>query len=121
MRSSVVRLCKNSFPTRRSSDLRVDLHEQRDERDEQQHRAAELVHQDELSRTMRSEEHTSELQSPYELVCRLLLEKKRSKNKNRIGHLHAADYQSHEDGKCGQVAPRAGGHLADSALCGQAS
>src|SRR5438094_10661099 len=25
----------------------------------------------------RSEEHTSELQSPYELVCRLLLEKKR--------------------------------------------
>src|SRR5438094_7517903 len=26
----------------------------------------------------RSEEHTSELQSPYELVCRLLLEKKNS-------------------------------------------
>src|SRR5207248_11391082 len=25
---------------------------------------------------LRSEEHTSELQSPYELVCRLLLEKK---------------------------------------------
>src|SRR5437867_5077117 len=25
----------------------------------------------------RSEEHTSELQSPYDLVCRLLLEKKR--------------------------------------------
>src|SRR5207248_10767345 len=25
---------------------------------------------------MRSEEHTSELQSPYDLVCRLLLEKK---------------------------------------------
>src|SRR6266705_3821937 len=29
---------------------------------------------------IRSEEHTSELQSPYELVCRLLLEKKK-KNK----------------------------------------
>src|SRR5207248_4298278 len=29
----------------------------------------------------RSEEHTSELQSPYDLVCRLLLEKK---NKNKI-------------------------------------
>src|SRR5437867_10765861 len=29
-----------------------------------------------LSRTLRSEEHTSELQSPYDLVCRLLLEKK---------------------------------------------
>src|SRR5438094_2980292 len=27
---------------------------------------------------VRSEEHTSELQSPYDLVCRLLLEKKRS-------------------------------------------
>src|SRR5437867_7359855 len=26
----------------------------------------------------RSEEHTSELQSPYELVCRLLLEKKKT-------------------------------------------
>src|SRR5437867_5948792 len=28
----------------------------------------------------RSEEHTSELQSPYELVCRLLLEKKKLTN-----------------------------------------
>src|SRR5207248_9743627 len=27
--------------------------------------------------TARSEEHTSELQSPYDLVCRLLLEKKK--------------------------------------------
>src|SRR5438552_11562619 len=29
----------------------------------------------------RSEEHTSELQSPDHLVCRLLLEKKKTKNK----------------------------------------
>src|SRR5207248_8047197 len=29
----------------------------------------------------RSEEHTSELQSPYDLVCRLLLEKKKNKIK----------------------------------------
>src|SRR5207248_9823836 len=29
--------------------------------------------------SMRSEEHTSELQSPYDLVCRLLLEKKKKK------------------------------------------
>src|SRR5690348_17440361 len=36
-----------------------------------------LVHID------RSEEHTSELQSPVHLVCRLLLEKKKTKN-NRI-------------------------------------
>src|SRR5207248_11586641 len=28
----------------------------------------------------RSEEHTSELQSPYDLVCRLLLEKKKTKS-----------------------------------------
>src|SRR5437867_6704873 len=28
----------------------------------------------------RSEEHTSELQSPYDLVCRLLLEKKKNNN-----------------------------------------
>src|SRR5438552_5231993 len=31
----------------------------------------------------RSEEHTSELQSPDHLVCRLLLEKKNKKNKNK--------------------------------------
>src|SRR5437867_10325553 len=34
----------------------------------------------------RSEEHTSELQSPYDLVCRLLLEKKK---KNQIALLWA--------------------------------
>src|SRR2546426_6858683 len=34
-------------------------------------------------RYTRSEEHTSELQSPCNLVCRLLLEKKK-KNNNRI-------------------------------------
>src|SRR5437867_8098581 len=32
-------------------------------------------------RGRRSEEHTSELQSPYDLVCRLLLEKKKQKTK----------------------------------------
>src|SRR6266516_7332546 len=32
-----------------------------------------------LRRHRRSEEHTSELQSPYDLVCRLLLEKKNEK------------------------------------------
>src|SRR2546426_3013625 len=31
----------------------------------------------------RSEEHTSELQSPCNLVCRLLLEKKKKKNRNQ--------------------------------------
>src|SRR5690348_17565315 len=32
----------------------------------------------------RSEEHTSELQSPVHLVCRLLLEKKKKKKKKKI-------------------------------------
>src|SRR5256885_14047504 len=34
------------------------------------------------SRSTRSEEHTSELQSPCNLVCRLLLEKKKKKKQN---------------------------------------
>src|SRR2546426_2794410 len=33
------------------------------------------------SKVIRSEEHTSELQSPCNLVCRLLLEKKKKNNK----------------------------------------
>src|SRR5438876_8788555 len=35
-----------------------------------------------LARATRSEEHTSELQSPVHLVCRLLLEKKKKKTSN---------------------------------------
>src|SRR3712207_8393171 len=42
---------------------------------------------DEL-RTLRSEEHTSELQSRQYLVCRLLLEKKTSACYNSIYHTH---------------------------------
>src|SRR6266705_58556 len=39
---------------------------------------------DRLARDLeRSEEHTSELQSPYDLVCRLLLEKKKT-NKTKF-------------------------------------
>src|SRR2546426_5108546 len=38
----------------------------------------------------RSEEHTSELQSPCNLVCRLLLEKKKNKN-----HLHSSLASAH--------------------------
>src|SRR6266705_6490417 len=38
-------------------------------------------HAQELRQPERSEEHTSELQSPYDLVCRLLLE---TTNKERI-------------------------------------
>src|SRR5258708_21831154 len=42
---------------------------------------------------MRSEEHTSELQSPDHLVCRLLLEKKkqpRSRDTDRMNHERGA-------------------------------
>src|SRR2546421_2826363 len=41
-------------------------------------RAKELLYRHEY---IRSEEHTSELQSRSDLVCRLLLEKKKKKNK----------------------------------------
>src|SRR5947208_10560426 len=37
----------------------------------------------ELLRAKRSEEHTSELQSPDHLVCRLLLEKKNESNRDK--------------------------------------
>src|SRR5437867_7934263 len=40
----------------------------------------------------RSEEHTSELQSPYDLVCRLLLEKKK---KEQDLQSYSADRHSH--------------------------
>src|SRR5256885_7222513 len=36
-----------------------------------------------MRHSTRSEEHTSELQSPCNLVCRLLLEKKKKNNKHR--------------------------------------
>src|SRR5260221_10317553 len=40
----------------------------------------------------RSEEHTSELQSHSDLVCRLLLEKKKSHRDPRLRHGRAAGY-----------------------------
>src|SRR5437867_7603167 len=36
-----------------------------------------------LEALLRSEEHTSELQSPYDLVCRLLLEKKKKQRRTK--------------------------------------
>src|SRR2546426_7328681 len=43
----------------------------------------------------RSEEHTSELQSPCNLVCRLLLEKKKKKTKRELSR-SAPAYASHD-------------------------
>src|SRR5207248_11597066 len=67
----------HSFPTRRSSDLGPFQ--------SSQERMASSGGADNrwiaawVSPKARSEEHTSELQSPYDLVCRLLLEKKKKK------------------------------------------
>src|SRR2546430_7437811 len=46
-------------------------------------------------RAARSEEHTSELQSQSNLVCRLLLEKKKHRQTG-LRHLHHAHNDSHE-------------------------
>src|SRR5437867_5859692 len=50
----------------------------------------------------RSEEHTSELQSPYDLVCRLLLEKKKNKIAcdEDIAVVTAADVAVPNDAQC---------------------
>src|SRR5207244_12970158 len=88
------------FPTRRSSDLeaivdaelmlalpaRAGEAEPDFERAEIEfqlayHRADEIR----LGFAGRSEEHTSELQSPDQLVCRLLLEKKKARTHEKIG------------------------------------
>src|SRR5437762_14197165 len=76
------------FPTRRSSDLRSAGHEEKMNENPNASffgsgtcawRAARGSREQRAKRK-RSEEHTSELQSPMYLVCRLLLEKKK-KNK----------------------------------------
>src|SRR5438093_8369205 len=67
----------HSFPTRRSSDLGVDV-------DQVQCRVPGIGDVDGLRKqSLRSEEHTSELQSLTNLVCRLLLGKKKSRHKSR--------------------------------------
>src|SRR5438067_9416741 len=45
----------------------------------------------------RSEEHTSELQSRFDLVCRLLLEKKKNqKNKHQIVNINTKKYKKQQ-------------------------
>src|SRR5436309_11533609 len=68
----------HSFPTRRSSDLVVEVQVEMDEILVRIDRAAsELIGDHPDAAIARSEEHTSELQSRENLVCRLLLEKKK--------------------------------------------
>src|SRR5437868_8603753 len=83
---SVPRRHLHSFPTRRSSDLAVFDVDGRSSRGAG-HDFDEIIaganlwnvwnsKELQLFRIPRSEEHTSELQSRFDLVCRLLLEKK---------------------------------------------
>src|SRR2546430_10400144 len=51
-------------------------------------RVRDLVQPFRIARARRSEEHTSELQSQSNLVCRLLLEKKKNRSQDRIYHRH---------------------------------
>src|SRR5437763_13156345 len=49
------------------------------------------------SSVSRSEEHTSELQSPMYLVCRLLLEKKKKKKRNQKEQNHKMRYENNSE------------------------
>src|SRR5205807_9101518 len=88
----------HSFPTRRSSDLDASCQQLLTERLQALGFACETVVSGDVTNLWaikrgsggptlalagRSEEHTSELQSPCNLVCRLLLEKKKKKNKQK--------------------------------------
>src|SRR5690242_21017627 len=89
------------FPTRRSSDLgRVE--ELREAGGERTLRVAvaggdgawiEAVPHAELLSRGRSEEHTSELQSHVNLVCRLLLEKKKKKTHTSLSAERTVDLE----------------------------
>src|SRR5437879_10545171 len=94
----------HSFPTRRSSDLSSALshpnictiHEV-GESSGALYIVMELVEGKSLSALIgsaRSEEHTSELQSPMYLVCRLLLEKKNSRTRLRPGENGSKEVES---------------------------
>src|SRR2546426_9171676 len=51
----------------------------------------------------RSEEHTSELQSPCNLVCRLLLEKKKKKHRKQNNYHYIKPYSQYDDIYCTHV------------------
>src|SRR5438034_2693483 len=53
----------------------------------------------------RSEEHTSELQSHSDLVCRLLLEKKKTSTRGASGRACRTD-ERHEGGRRRKTSPR---------------
>src|SRR5438034_2183597 len=53
-----------------------------------------------VRRAGRSEEHTSELQSHSDLVCRLLLEKKKHKSKRQHNAIYSQTYPATQDEEC---------------------
>src|SRR5690348_17940543 len=62
----------------------LDVGEAKKRKGPQMHHVRNAVHRHfQRNRDLRSEEHTSELQSPVHLVCRLLLEKKKKKKKHK--------------------------------------
>src|SRR5437764_2079935 len=77
-----------SFPTRRSSDLSARTwwtsSATTASRRESSISTTRLITPPARSRASRSEEHTSELQSPMYLVCRLLLEKKNEQQAEEV-------------------------------------
>src|SRR5689334_24464169 len=83
-----------SFPTRRSSDLREMLSIAPAALLPSGYHCTRRCMTDEL-RSIRSEEHTSELQSQFHLVCRLLLEKKCTDELRSIrSEVHTSELQS---------------------------
>src|SRR5699024_12504825 len=81
----------HSFPTRRSSDLIVDSDDEvsrLDTGDSGRGIRRDVVDQNVAAFIQgdRSEEHTSELQSRFDLVCRLLLEKKKKKKNTKANY-----------------------------------
>src|SRR5688500_19236987 len=74
------------FPTRRSSDLDTEVEPSKSTDPTSKgdsilgSKARKTGGKKSKSKSTRSEEHTSELQSPCNLVCRLLLEKKKEYN-----------------------------------------
>src|SRR5207249_12234710 len=93
-----------SFPTRRSSDLRAACGRTHGRRRRRRLRARALDRRLRLELAggptpsakrcapvglgTRSGEHTSELQSRFDLVCRLLLEKKKAASDKNRSHVH---------------------------------
>src|SRR5438067_5771004 len=67
------------------------------------HRAARTPIDRAASEHERSEEHTSELQSRFDLVCRLLLEKKKKNNDNTPHAIHITHHKYTPDHKTPQI------------------